>query len=96
VIELKANTFKPEYIGQLVFYVTAIDKTLRKETDKPTIVLLLCKEKNRLSMEWSLERTNLPIGVSSYKLSEYIPKDILEFFPTEEDINIEEGGGYNA
>jgi len=72
-----------------------IDKSLRKETDKQTIELLLCKEKDRLSVEWSLEGTNLPIGVSSYELSEYIPKDILEKLPTEEEINlhidIEEG-----
>lgn len=88
VVELKASSFKPEYIGQLGFYVTAIDKTLKKETDKPTIGLLLCKEKDRLSVEWSLEGTNLPLGVSSYKLSEYIPKDILEKLPTEEEINL--------
>ncbi len=88
VVELKATAFKPEYIGQLGFYITAINKTLKKETDKPTIGLLLCKEKNRLSVEWSLEGTNLPIGVSSYKLSEYIPKDILEKLPTEEEINL--------
>lgn len=88
VVELKASSFKPEYIGQLGFYVTAIDKTLKKETDKPTIGLLLCKEKDRLSVEWSLEGTNLPLGVSSYKLSKYIPKDILEKLPTEEEINL--------
>lgn len=88
VVELKATSFKPEYIGQLGFYVTAIDETLKKEMDNPTIGLLLCKEKDRLSVEWSLKGTNLPIGVSSYKLSEYIPKDILEKLPTEEEINL--------
>lgn len=56
--------------------------------DNPTIGLLLCKEKDRLSVEWSLEGSNLPIGVSSYKLNEYIPKDILEKLPTEEEINL--------
>ena len=95
VVELKATSFKPEYIGQLGFYVTAIDETLRKEIDNPTIGLLLCKEKDRLSVEWSLKGTNLPIGVSSYKLSDYIPKEVLEKLPTEEEINlhlnIEEG-----
>lgn len=88
VVELKVNSFKPEYIGQLGFYVTAINKTLKKEMDNPTIGLLLCKEKDRLSVEWSLEGSNLPIGVSSYKLNEYIPKDILEKLPTEEEINL--------
>lgn len=88
VVELKATSFKPEYIGQLGFYVTAIDETLRKEIDNPTIGLLLCKEKDRLSVEWSLKGTNLPIGVSSYKLSDYIPKEVLEKLPTEEEINL--------
>ena len=88
VVELKATSFKPEYIGQLGFYVTAIDETLKKEIDNPTIGLLLCKEKNKLSVEWSLKGTNLPIGVSSYKLKKYIPKDILDKLPTEEEINL--------
>ncbi len=88
VVELKTTSFKPEYIGQLGFYVTAIDETLKKEIDNPTIGLLLCKEKNKLSVEWSLKGTNLPIGVSSYKLNKYIPRDILDKLPTEEEINL--------
>ncbi len=95
VVELKNTNFKPEYIGQLSFYVTAVNKTLKKEHDNETIGLLLCKEKDRLSVEWALESTNNPIGVSSYKIEEYISKDILEKLPTEEEINlymdIEEG-----
>ena len=88
VVELKSNKFKPEYIGQLSFYVKAVDKTLKKEIDNPTIGLLLCKEKDRLSVEWSLETINVPIGVSSFELNKYIPKDILEKLPTEEDLNL--------
>ena len=88
VVELKTTSFKPEYIGQLGFYVTAIDEILKKEFDNPTIGLLLCKEKNKLSVEWSLKGTNLPIGVSSYKLNEYIPKEMLDKLPTEEEINL--------
>ena len=88
VVELKATSFKPEYIGQLGFYVTAIDETLKKEIDNPTLGLLLCKEKNKLSVEWSLKGTSLPIGGSSYKLKEYIPRDILDKLPTEEEINL--------
>lgn len=91
VVELKTTSFKPEYIGQLGFYVTAIDETLKKEIDNPTIGLLLCKEKNKLSVEWSLKGTNLPIGVSSYKLKKYIPRDILDKLPTEEEINLHIG-----
>lgn len=83
VVELKVQEFKPEFIGQLSFYTTAIDKILKKDYDNPTIGLLLCKDKDRLSVEWSLESVNSPIGVSSYEV-----KDILEKLPTEEDINL--------
>ena len=88
VVELKNNNFKPEYIGQLNFYITAVNKTLKKEYDNKTIGLLLCKEKNKLSVEWSLEGVDNPIGVSSYEINKYIPKDILEKLPTEEDLNL--------
>ena len=88
VVELKITEFKPEYNGQLGFYVKAVDKTLKKEFDNPTIGLLLCKEKDRLSVEWSLDATNVPIGVSSFELNKYIPQEILENLPTEEDINL--------
>lgn len=88
VVELKNNNFKPEYIGQLNFYVTSINKTLKKEMDNQTIGLLLCKEKDKLSVEWALEEINNPIGVSSYEIEKYIPKDMLEKLPTEEEINL--------
>ena len=87
-VELKNTNFKPEYIGQLSFYVTAINKILKKDIDNETIGLLLCKEKDKLSVEWALEGINNPIGVSSYKVQKYISKDILDKLPTEEDINI--------
>ena len=88
VVELKNTEFKPEYIGQLNFYVTAVNKTLKKEIDNETIGLLLCKEKDKLSVEWALDGISNPIGVSSYKIKDYIPKDILDKLPTEDDINM--------
>ena len=88
VVELKNTSFKPEYIGQLNFYVTAVNKTIKKESDNNTIGLLLCKEKDKISVEWSLEGINNPIGVSSYEIEKYIPKDILEKLPNEKDFNI--------
>lgn len=87
VVELKNVEFKPEYIGQLSFYVTAVDDTLRKEQDNQTIGLLLCKGKDRLSVEWALKGTNNPIGVTSYEVRNELPKEILDRLPTEEDIN---------
>lgn len=88
VVELKVGEFKPEYVGQIGFYVTAIDHLLKKEYDNPTIGLLLCRDKKRVTVDWSLQSVSVPIGVSSYKLNEYIPKDILDKLPTEEEINL--------
>lgn len=78
-VELKNTDFKPDFIGQLQFYVTAVDETLKKETDNPTIGLLLCKGKDRYSVEWSLKSTVAPIGVASYEIRNYLP--------TEEELN---------
>ena len=88
VIELKTTEFKPEYIGQLGFYVTAINETLKKENDNQTIGLLLCKDKDRLTAKWSLKSANVPIGISSFELNKYFPKEILEKLPTEEELNL--------
>ncbi len=88
VVELKAGKFKPEYTGQLGFYVTAVDETLRKENDNPTIGLLLCKDKDRLSVDWSLKSTSVPVGVSSYEVKNILPKEVLDKLPTEEDLNL--------
>ena len=88
VIELKTTEFKPEYIGQLGFYVTAVNETLKKKTDNPTIGLLLCKNKDRLTAKWALKSINVPIGISSYELNKYVSKEILEKLPTENDLNI--------
>lgn len=88
VVELKNTKFKPGYVGQLNFYVTAINKILKKDNDNETIGLLLCKEKDKLSVEWSLECSSNPIGVSSYEIENYIPKNILDKLPTEEEINM--------
>lgn len=88
VVELKNTEFKPEYVGQLGFYVTAVDETLKKETDNETIGLLLCEDKDKLTVEWSLKSVNAPIGVASYKVKNVIPKEIMEKLPTEEELNL--------
>ena len=66
VIELKTGAFKPEYVGQLNFYLSAVDGILKKEQDNPSIGLLLCKSKNNLVAEYSLKDMSKPIGISEY------------------------------
>lgn len=87
-VELKAVPFKPEFVGQLNFYLNVLDNQIKDKLDAPSIGLLLCKSKDKLTVEYSLKGIDKPIGVSSYEVSKYIPKDILEKLPTEEELNL--------
>ena len=86
VVELKTTKFKPEHIGQLKFYVTAVNKQLRTEGDAPTIGLLICKDKNNVIAEYTLEDIHNPIGVSSYKLFDELSKGYQSSLPSIEEI----------
>lgn len=86
VIELKAGDFKPEYAGQLNFYLSAVDGILKKAEDNPSIGLLLCKSKNNLVAEYSLKDISKPIGVSEYKVTSSLPDALEEQLPSVEDI----------
>lgn len=86
VIELKTGEFKPEYAGQLNFYLSAVDGILKKDTDNPSIGLLLCKSKNDLVAEYALKDMSKPIGVSEYKITSSLPEDLGKQLPSVEDI----------
>ena len=86
VIELKTGDFKPEYAGQLNFYLSAVDGILKKEQDNPSIGLLLCKNKNDLVAEYALKDMSKPIGVSEYKITSNLPEELLNQLPSVEDI----------
>lgn len=86
VIELKTGEFKPEYAGQLNFYLSAVDGLMKKEQDNPTIGLLLCKSKNNLVAEYSLKDMSKPIGVSEYRITSNLPAELEKQLPSVEDI----------
>ncbi|MCL2053371.1 MAG: PDDEXK nuclease domain-containing protein [Oscillospiraceae bacterium] len=86
VIELKRGKFQPEYAGKLNFYLSAVDDMLRHENDNPTIGILLCKEKDKMTAEYALRDINKPIGVSEYKLSDFVPQEFVDTLPSAEDI----------
>jgi hypothetical protein len=67
VIELKAGKFKPEYVGKLSFYTTAIDSEVKDANDNPTIGLLLCQSTNKTMVDYCLKDTNKPMGVAEYR-----------------------------
>ena len=85
VIELKITDFKPEYVGQIGFYMTAVDRQIRTQTDKETIGLIICKSKNKTVVEYALANSERPTGVAEYKLSQ-LPKEIAEVLPDEEQM----------
>lgn len=89
VIELKANNFKPEHTGQLGFYLAAVDDLMKKESDNPTIGILLCKSKSKIVAEYALRSMKAPIGISEYTLSKALPKELKSSLPTIEQIEME-------
>lgn len=86
VVELKATKFKPEHIGQLNFYVSAVDAQLKSELDNPTIGLLICKDKNDIVAEYSLRNVVSPIGVSSLKIYNNLMEKYKSTLPSIEEI----------
>ena len=86
VIELKATPFKPEYMGQLNFYINVVDDTLRGRHDNKTIGLLLCNGGDKVVAQYALSGYDQPIGVSDYQLSKAIPDNLKSALPTVEEV----------
>ena len=80
---------KPANAGQLNFYIKAVDSQLRKEGDRPTIGLLLCKGRDKLVAEYALSDIHKPVGVSEYKLTHSLPKKLKSSLPTIKEIERE-------
>lgn len=87
VVELKNTAFKPEYTGQLNYYIAVTDDLLRDKTvDAPTIGLLLCKSKEQTIVEYALQGMSKPIGVSTYRTSPEMPKELANLLPSIESL----------
>ncbi|MDR0941586.1 MAG: PDDEXK nuclease domain-containing protein [Bacteroidales bacterium] len=86
VIELKTGEFEAEHTGKLGLYISAINHQRKKENDNPTIGLLICKTKDEIEVQYSLETTNVPIGVSEYELSKLLPENYKSALPSIEEI----------
>ncbi|HET6383646.1 MAG TPA: PDDEXK nuclease domain-containing protein [Armatimonadota bacterium] len=86
IIDLKSGKFRPEYAGKMNFYLAVVDDLLRHPDDKPSIGLILCKEKTALTVEYALRNTATPIGVSEYLVTEMLPEDLKTSLPTVEQL----------
>ena len=89
VIELKVTPFKPEYMGQLNFYINVVDDTLRGEHDNKTIGLLLCNGGDKVVAQYALSGYDQPIDVSDYQLTKTIPENLKSALPTVEEVEEE-------
>lgn len=91
VVELKAVPFAPAFVGQLNLYLSAADDLLRHADDQPTIGLLLCRDKDRVVVEYALRDLKKPIGVAGWetRLCEKLPRALAGSLPTVEQIEAE-------
>jgi len=96
-IELKIGDFKPEYAGKMQYYLTALDEIEKLPHENPSIGIIICKNKNRTKVEYTLRTTNAPIGVATYSYSSTLPKDLERLLPSPEEIakiiDVFDGGG---
>lgn len=91
VVELKATRFDPGYVSKLNMYLNIVDDLLRHPDDKPTIGLLLVKEKNQTIVEYSLAGYKKPIGVAQWQreITRSLPEEFKSSLPTIEEIEAE-------
>ena len=82
VIELKNSAFKPEYVGKMGFYLTAVDELLKHPDDNPTIGMILCRSKNAVVAEYAMRPLQKPIGVAEYRLAKKIPASLAASLPS--------------
>lgn len=89
VVEFKSVKFKPEHAGQLNFYLSAVDETMKHKDDQPTVGLLLCTSRNKVVAEYALKNIEKPIGISEYKLTKSLPGKLKNTMPSVKEIETE-------
>ena len=86
-VELKIGEFKPEFVGKMQFYLTALDRLVRQEDENPSIGIILCKEKDRTIVEYALHDVRKPIGVATYRIVRRLPTELKGKLPSPEEIS---------
>jgi predicted nuclease of restriction endonuclease-like (RecB) superfamily len=87
-VDLKTGPFRPEHAGKMNFYLAALDDMEREPSDNPSIGLILCREHNRVVVEYALRGVDAPIGVARYRLlaPETLPDDLAGVLPTQDEL----------
>jgi predicted nuclease of restriction endonuclease-like (RecB) superfamily len=86
VIELKAGPFKPEYKGKLEFYLNVLNDTHKLPHENEAVGIIICKSKDRLVVEYSLMKSQNPIGIASYSTGPELPEYFKNTLPSAEQI----------
>lgn len=86
-IELKAGKFRPSYLGQLNFYLSALDEKVRRPDENPSVGLVLCEEANRKFVELAIRDVRKPIGVATYKTDRSVPPAYRRLVPLMKGVN---------
>jgi predicted nuclease of restriction endonuclease-like (RecB) superfamily len=89
VIDLKLVEFEPEFAGKMNFYLSVVDDQLKTPEDQPSIGIILCKNKDKLEVEYALRGINKPIGVSEFRVMDSLPADLKSNLPTVEEFENE-------
>jgi predicted nuclease of restriction endonuclease-like (RecB) superfamily len=84
--ELKRGKFKPEYAGQLNFYLNVLDDQVKLPHEQPSIGIILCKEKNNMVVEYSIKTINKAMGVATYKTTHEVPKEMKGILPNPDEL----------
>jgi len=88
VIDLKMGEFEPEYVGKMNFYLSAVDKQLKEDIDSPSVGIILCKSKNSIEVEYTLQDMNKPMGISNFMFNE-LPQNMQQNLPTVQELEYE-------
>jgi predicted nuclease of restriction endonuclease-like (RecB) superfamily len=84
--DLKTGKFKPEYLGKMNFYLSALDDLIKQPHENPSIGIILCKEKNNKIVEYSFRDFNKAMGVATYKTSDELPEKFKDVLPDSETL----------
>lgn len=85
-VELKRGIFKPAHLGQLNFYLSALDEYVRQSDENPSIGILLCKEANRSIVEFAVRDYTKPMGVATYRTKNEMPPEYQKALPDLDDM----------
>lgn len=89
VIDLKVVEFEPEFAGKMNFYLSVVDDQIKTADDQPSIGIILCKNKNKLEVEYALQGMSKPIGVSEFTVTQALPAELKSTLPTIEEFEKE-------